>query len=61
VQYALGVMKEHQHTRDKAGLFDVSHMGQVVIKGTTYDAAALALETLIPVFSPTPKAASRMT
>ena len=49
VQYALGVMKEHQHTRDKAGLFDVSHMGQVVIKGTTYDAAALALETLIPV------------
>ena len=28
VQYPLGVMKEHVHTREKAGLFDVSHMGQ---------------------------------
>ncbi len=49
VQYGLGVMKEHLHTRDKAGLFDVSHMGQVVVKGASYEAAALALETLIPV------------
>lgn len=49
VQYALGVMKEHLHTRSKAGLFDVSHMGQVVVRGDTYDAAARGLETLIPV------------
>ena len=28
VQYPAGVLKEHLHTRDKAGLFDVSHMGQ---------------------------------
>lgn len=49
VQYPLGVMKEHQHTRAKAGLFDVSHMGQVVVQGASYAQAALALETLIPV------------
>ncbi len=46
VQYKLGVMKEHQHTRAKAGLFDVSHMGQVKVTG---DGAAAALERLIPV------------
>ncbi|EPX81648.1 glycine cleavage system aminomethyltransferase GcvT [Litoreibacter arenae] len=46
VQYGLGVMKEHLHTRAKAGLFDVSHMGQVIVTG---DDAALALERLIPV------------
>ena len=46
VQYGLGVMKEHIHTRAKAGLFDVSHMGQVKVSG---DGAALALEALIPV------------
>ncbi len=46
VQYPLGVMKEHLHTRAKAGLFDVSHMGQVKVTG---DGAAAALETLIPV------------
>ena len=33
VQYALGVMKEHLHTRNAAGLFDVSHMGQVLLTG----------------------------
>jgi len=49
VQYTLGVMKEHLHTRAKAGLFDVSHMGQVIVRGTTYKAAALGLEALIPV------------
>ncbi|TAG44709.1 MAG: glycine cleavage system aminomethyltransferase GcvT [Betaproteobacteria bacterium] len=46
VQYPLGVMKEHLHTRSHAGLFDVSHMGQVELHGA--DAAA-ALETLVPV------------
>ncbi|SFR33001.1 aminomethyltransferase [Yoonia tamlensis] len=49
VQYPMGVMQEHLHTRAKAGLFDVSHMGQVIVQGDSYDAAALALETLIPV------------
>ncbi len=32
VQYAAGVMKEHLHTRSQAGLFDVSHMGQVILR-----------------------------
>ncbi len=49
VQYPMGVMQEHLHTRAKAGLFDVSHMGQVIVKGADYAAAAAALETLIPV------------
>ncbi len=49
VQYPLGVMKEHQHTREKAGLFDVSHMGQVLLQGADYETAALALERLVPV------------
>ncbi len=46
VQYPLGVMKEHQHTREQAGLFDVSHMGQIRLSGAN---AAKALETLVPV------------
>jgi len=46
VQYPLGVKKEHLHTRAKAGLFDVSHMGQLRLSGM--DAAA-QLETLVPV------------
>ena len=46
VQYPLGIKKEHLHTRQKAGLFDVSHMGQIILKGSQ---AALALETLVPV------------
>ncbi len=46
VQYPTGVMAEHKHTRAAAGLFDVSHMGQVRLVGA--DAAA-ALETLVPV------------
>ncbi|MDR7294745.1 aminomethyltransferase [Pelomonas aquatica] len=46
VQYPAGVMAEHKHTRAAAGLFDVSHMGQVRLVGA--DAAA-ALETLVPV------------
>lgn len=49
VQYELGVMKEHLHTRQKAGLFDVSHMGQVVLRGKSYEHTALALERIIPV------------
>ncbi len=46
VQYPAGVMAEHKHTRAAAGLFDVSHMGQIRLDGP--DAAA-ALETLVPV------------
>jgi len=46
VQYPSGVLKEHTHTRTQAGLFDVSHMGQVRLSGA---GAASALETLVPV------------
>lgn len=51
VQYAAGVMKEHQHTRAAAGLFDVSHMGQVALHPRSRDVAdaARALERLVPV------------
>ncbi|MCL7465633.1 glycine cleavage system aminomethyltransferase GcvT [Phaeovulum sp. NW3] len=51
VQYPMGVLKEHLHTRAGAGLFDVSHMGQVILRaqsGKAADAAA-ALEALVPV------------
>jgi len=46
VQYPAGLMAEHHHTRQAAGLFDVSHMGQLRLVGA---GAAAALETLIPV------------
>lgn len=46
VQYKLGVLKEHLHTRGRAGLFDVSHMGQVILRGPK---VAEALERLVPV------------
>ena len=46
VQYPAGLMAEHLHTRAQAGLFDVSHMGQLRLIGA--DAAA-AFETLMPV------------
>ncbi len=46
VQYPTGIIKEHQHTREHAGLFDVSHMGQVLLKGRQVDSA---LERLVPV------------
>lgn len=46
VQYPDGIIKEHRHTRDAAGLFDVSHMGQIRLVG---DGAAAALERLVPV------------
>ena len=51
IQYALGVLKEHLHTRAAAGLFDVSHMGQIALRprsGRVADAAQ-ALERLVPV------------
>ncbi|MEE9348250.1 MAG: glycine cleavage system aminomethyltransferase GcvT [Robiginitomaculum sp.] len=50
VQYPLGVMGEHQHTREKCGLFDVSHMGQCFIAADdgTFETAARALEALVP-------------
>jgi aminomethyltransferase len=51
VQYNLGVMKEHLHTRVAAGLFDVSHMGQILLypKSGVISDAALAIEALVPV------------
>ena len=50
VQYPLGIMNEHLHTREKAGLFDVSHMGQCFIAADdgTFETAAKALEKLVP-------------
>jgi aminomethyltransferase len=45
VQYPMGVLKEHLHTRAEAGLFDVGHMGQVLVPAS----AAGALEALVPV------------
>jgi aminomethyltransferase len=50
VQFAAGVLREHLHTRESAGLFDVSHMGQIALRpksGAVAD-AALALERLVP-------------
>ena len=46
VQYPTGIIREHAHTRTRAGLFDVSHMGQIRLSG---DDAAAALESLVPV------------
>ena len=46
VQYEAGVMKEHLWTREQAGLFDVSHMGQVWIEGSSDP--GVALENLMP-------------
>jgi aminomethyltransferase len=50
VQYAAGVLREHLHTRQAAGLFDVSHMGQIALrpKSGKVEDAALALERLVP-------------
>jgi len=50
VQYGTGVLREHLHTRVSAGLFDVSHMGQIVLrpKSGRVEDAALALERLAP-------------
>jgi aminomethyltransferase len=46
VQYPAGLMQEHAHTRTAAGLFDVSHMGQLVLRGA---GASAAFESLIPM------------
>lgn len=56
VQYPMGVLREHLHTREKAGLFDVSHMGQAFLHGKNvargapgaHEAIADALESLLP-------------
>jgi aminomethyltransferase len=50
VHYPLGVLKEHLWTREKAGLFDVSHMGQMAIAASDgkHETAARALEGLVP-------------
>ena len=50
LQYPMGVMKEHLHTRAAAGLFDVSHMGQVILRPKgAYEDTARAFEALMPV------------
>ena len=49
VQYGMGVMKEHLHTRAAAGLFDVSHMGQVILRGGSHAEVALAFEKMVPM------------
>jgi aminomethyltransferase len=50
VQFATGVLREHLHTRHSAGLFDVSHMGQIELRAKSgkVEDAALALERLVP-------------
>jgi aminomethyltransferase len=50
VQYATGVLREHLHTRANAGLFDVSHMGQIALRAKSgkVEDAAKALERLVP-------------
>jgi aminomethyltransferase len=48
VQYADGILAEHQHTRTAAGLFDVSHMGQAFLLGPDHETTARALEALVP-------------
>ena len=50
VQYSAGVLREHLHVRSAAGLFDVSHMGQIALrpKSGKVEDAALALERLVP-------------
>jgi aminomethyltransferase len=51
IHYPLGILGEHKHTRAAAGLFDVSHMGQILLRSRTGDhvAAARELEKLVPV------------
>src|SRR5437588_1470981 len=51
VQYPTGILTEHLHTRVAAGLFDVSHMGQIAMSSLSgrLEDAARALETLVPV------------
>lgn len=48
VNYPAGILKEHLHTREKAGLFDVSHMGQALLTARPGVDIAAAFETLVP-------------
>jgi aminomethyltransferase len=48
VQYQTGILAEHVWTREHAGLFDVSHMGQAALIGPDHATTARALETLAP-------------
>jgi aminomethyltransferase len=48
LQYAAGIVKEHNHVRNAAGLFDVSHMGQARLEGPDFETAAAAIEALAP-------------
>jgi aminomethyltransferase len=48
VQYPTGIMAEHKWTRESAGLFEVSHMGQCSIIGPNFEAVARAMEALVP-------------
>ena len=48
VQFA-GIIAEHRHTRERAGLFDVSHMGQVILSGAPMAEIAAAFERLVPM------------
>ena len=48
VQYSRGIVAEHLHTREAAGLFDVSHMGQGWLLGPDHETTAQALEALVP-------------
>lgn len=48
VQYPSGILTEHNWTRENAGLFDVSHMGQAFLIGPDHETTARALEALVP-------------
>ncbi|MCA3559447.1 MAG: glycine cleavage system aminomethyltransferase GcvT [Aestuariivirga sp.] len=48
VQYPAGILAEHNWTRQNAGLFDVSHMGQCLIAGKNFETVAKAMEALVP-------------
>jgi aminomethyltransferase len=48
VQYPAGIIAEHTHTREKAGLFDVSHMGQAWLVGPDHETVSAALEAMVP-------------
>jgi aminomethyltransferase len=48
VTYPPGLIKEHLHTREAAGLFDVSHMGQCYVVSDSWETTARALEALVP-------------
>lgn len=48
VQYPTGILAEHTWTRQNAGLFDVSHMGQCLLVGENFEAVARAMEAMVP-------------